>query len=136
MDEIEVKITKEFVDGLIRSIRIIAGHYGMEVQMAKLAEEAAEYSAAFAKIKVYETMISEGHNADYCLDKRDIAIFDMLKELADVLQVANEVQALMKDDPEFESLLYLLMDAKAKRQLKRIEEEKKYASQKKCRTNA
>ncbi len=136
MDETEIKVTKEFLEKLIHSIRTIAGHYGMEVQLAKLAEEAAEYAAAFTKIKVYETMISEGHNEGYCLDKRDKAIFEMLKELADVLQVANEVQALMKEDPEFESLLYLLMDAKAKRQLKRIEEEKKYASQKKCRTNA
>lgn len=125
MDETEVKVTKEFLEELIHSIRTIADHYGMEVQMAKLAEKAAEYAAAFTKIKVYETMVSEGHNDGYCLNKRDKAVFEAFKELADVLLVANEVQALMKEEPEVEALLYVLMDAKAKRQLKRIEEEKK-----------
>ena len=125
MNEAEIKDREEFIDKLVQKMRTIAGHYGMEVQMAKLAEEAAEYAAAFTKIKVYETMISEGHNEDYCLDKRGKAVFEMLKELADVLLVASEVQALANGCPEVETMLYALMDAKAERQLKRIEEEKK-----------
>lgn len=121
----EIEESEKFIDELVQKMRSIAGHYGLEVQMAKLAEEAAEYAAAFTKIKVYETMSSEGHNEAYCMDKRDKAFFEMLKELADVLLVANEVQALVNGYPEVESILFTLMDAKAERQLKRIEEEKK-----------
>lgn len=101
---------------------LIADHYGLGTQLLKLAEECSEYSAASAKWNVYNRLLSKtGRNR--FKEKRDAAAVDCMKELADVLVLARQVEYLMESDPEFKTEVEKLMDAKCDRQISRIEEE-------------
>ncbi|WP_304644176.1 hypothetical protein [uncultured Parasutterella sp.] len=100
----------------------IAEHYGLGTQLLKLAEESAEYSAASAKWTVYNRLLSKtGHNR--FKEKRDVAAVDCMKEVADVLVLARQVEYLKESDPEFKTEVEKLMDEKCNRQLDRIDEE-------------
>lgn len=103
-------------------LTLIADHYGLGTQLLKLAEECSEYSAASAKWNVYNRLLSKtGRNR--FKEKRDAAAVDCMKELADVLVLARQVEYLMESDPEFKTEVEKLMDAKCNRQIARIDEE-------------
>ena len=103
-------------------LTLIADHYGLGTQLLKLAEECSEYSAASAKWNVYNRLLSKtGRNR--FKEKRDSAAVDCMKELADVLVLARQVEYLMESDHEFKAEVEKLMDAKCDRQISRIEEE-------------
>lgn len=105
-------------------IKTIADHYGVNLQLTKLAEECAEYSAAFHKWTYY-TDLKGMHPAAALLfkEKSDEAGDECLKELADVLVLARQVEHLAEQDAVLKQQLDELMLAKADRQLVRIQEE-------------
>ena len=108
-------------------IETIAKHYGPNVQMIKFAEEAAEFSAATLKNVVYSQLAVEHEEAKGHFDNKwDIAAKDSIKEMADVFVLVKQFEYFASVTPEFEALLEENMKAKVERQLKRIEEEKKY----------
>lgn len=103
----------------------IASHYGLEVQLTKLAEECAEYAASQHKVEVYSTMMAIGHSQKYCDAQLEEACEASAKELADVLVVAKQIELLLEDEPELKADIQRYMDEKLNRQLKRIKEEER-----------
>lgn len=109
-------------------LKLIADHYGIEIQAVKLAEECAEFSAATTKILYYKAQIESGSSTKF-----GDAIFGELfearekstEELADVLLMARQVEYLADQIPELRAKINKHMEAKIERQLKRMEEEKR-----------
>lgn len=118
-----------FSPELQEKLKQIADHYGIDTQVAKLAEECAEISAAALKTRVYAMMMDVGHPAEYVEPKFEEAQDAVEKELADVMTVAYQVLYLAKDFPDFQKRLEQNITAKADRQLTRIAEEKSYGNQ-------
>lgn len=108
-----------------RAIKLswIANHYGLAVQLHKLAEECAEYAASVNKVKVYQAMMTEGHCREYCQSKLNEALDESEKELADVLVVAEQIKMLLSDDPRMNANVQRFMNEKVNRQIVRISEE-------------
>ena len=111
---------------LQEKIEAIADHYGIGIQLLKLAEECAEYSAAVQKWQVYANLAytKKLKVAEHFRTLEDKAKAGCCKELADVLVLARQIEYLMQTDPEFKDEIERLMNEKADRQLSRIEEEK------------
>lgn len=108
-------------------IETIAKHYGPNVQMIKFAEEAAEFSAATLKNIVYSQLAVEHEEAKGHFDhKWDIASKDSIKEMADVFVLVKQFEYYASVTPDFKEMLEENMKVKVERQLKRIEEEKKF----------
>lgn len=108
-------------------LKTIADHYGLGIQMTKLAEECGEYAASSLKTAVYIDMKSNGHPAEYCYEKIDEAQDSTLKELADVMVVIKQVEYLLEEEaPELKETIERLMTEKVNRQLTRIEQEKNH----------
>ena len=108
-------------------LKQIADFYGLEIQVAKLAEECAEFSAAVFKHDYYEELRHESSarfNLDLIAKKSIEAHEKMIEELADVLLMARQVEYLLEGEPELRAKIDKLMEAKIERQLKRMEEEK------------
>lgn len=110
---------------LQEKIQAIADHYGIGIQLLKLAEECAEYSAAVQKWQVYANLAytRELKEAEHFRRLEDTAKAGCCKELADVLVLARQIEYLMQTDPEFKDEIELLMNEKADRQLARIKDE-------------
>lgn len=107
---------------------LIADHYGLEIQATKLAEEGSELSAAYLKARVYDSLAGTHFHARAHFNKLlDKAAESLAKELADVLLLARQIEYLKDQEPEFKAKVERLMEEKADRQLKRIEEEKSEA---------
>lgn len=105
-------------------LKTIADHYGLDIQIEKLAEECSEFSASSLKTAVYIDMKKKGHPAEYCLKKIDEAKDSMLKELADVMVVIKQVEYLLEEEaPELKVKIERLMTEKVNRQLTRIVQE-------------
>lgn len=112
---------------LKEKLKAIADHYGLGVQMTKLAEECAEYAASSLKAAVYIDMINDGHPLEYCYLKLEQAQDSSLKEMADVLVLTKQIEYLLeKEAPELKETIECLMTEKANRQLARIEQEKNH----------
>lgn len=110
---------------LNEKLRLIADHYGLEIQATKLAEEGSELSAAYLKARVYECLSVVQPDAREHFNKLfDKATNSLAKELAGVLVLARQIEYLKDQEPEFQAKVERLMEEKADRQLKRIEEEK------------
>lgn len=108
-------------------IETIAKHYGPNVQIIKFAEECAEFAAAVLKNCYYSTLAVEHKEAKGHFDaKWDAASKDSIKEMADVFVLMGQFEHFATTTPDFKEMLKEYMDAKVKRQLARIEEEKKY----------
>lgn len=108
-------------------LKTIADHYGLGIQMKKLAEECGEYAASSLKTAVYIDMKNNGHTAEYCYEKIDKSQDESLKEMADVLVLTKQIEYLLvKEAPELKETIERLMTEKVNRQLKRIENEKNY----------
>lgn len=108
-------------------LKRIADFYGLEIQVAKLAEECAEFSAAVFKLDYYEELRHESSarfNLGLIGKKSIEAHKKMIEELADVLLMARQVEYLLEGEPELRAKIDKLMEAKIERQLKRREEEK------------
>lgn len=112
-----------------RGIKIIADHYGINNQTVKLAEECSEYSASFFKFLGYSHLESSRKAKKYYGRKKKSACIANMKELADVLILAKQIEYLINqpDNTKIKILLDGYMAEKIKRQLIRIEEEKKSA---------
>lgn len=108
-------------------IETIVKHYGANVQMIKFAEECAEFAAATLKSIGYSQLSLEHPEAKGHFDaKWDAASKNQVKEMADVFVLARQFIYLSSVVPEFKEEIEEHMKAKVERQLKRIEEEKKY----------
>lgn len=108
-------------------LKRIADFYGLEIQVAKLAEECAEFSAAVFKLDYYEELRHESSarfNLGLIGKKSIEAHKKMIEELADVLLMARQVEYLLESYPSFKEPIERHMEVKAKRQLKRMKEEK------------
>lgn len=109
-------------------LKQIADFYGLEIQVAKLAEECAEFNAAVFKHDYYENLrhgYSNGRIDFAVIAKKSIEAHDkMIEELADVLLMARQVEYLLEGEPELKEKIDKHMEAKIERQLKRMEEEK------------
>lgn len=113
---------------LKKKVKIIADHYGLFVQLTKLAEEAAEYAAAHTKVMGYLELAQEKPNkAKYFKYLAMRAELDRMKELADVVVLVEQIKYLCGDSSSgLRMKLEASMTKKVNRQLKRIEKEKKY----------
>ena len=112
---------------LDEKLRLIADHYGFEIQAVKLTEECSELSAACLKAQVYQSLAGTHFHARAHFNKLlDEAADALVKELADVLVLARQIEYLKDKEPGFKEEVDKLMEEKADRQLKRIEEEKSY----------
>ena len=109
---------------LDEKIKVIADHYGMDIQITKLAEECAEFAAAMLKWHSYD-MLSEirPEAKDFFHDKLVLATADSIKEMADVFVLVKQIEYLLETHPEELTNLKEIMNAKCTRQLVRIEEE-------------
>lgn len=111
---------------LNEKIKKIADHYGAYTQSLKLAEECSEFSAAFLKL-VYFVERMEGPpkdlNPDGLIKRQEEARKRTREELADVLLVARQIEYLLAKDESWKLEVEALIEAKADRQLRRIEEE-------------
>lgn len=113
-------------------LKQIADFYGLEIQVAKLAEECAEFSAAVFKRDYYEELRHESSarfNLDLIAKKSIEAHEKMIEELADVLLMARQVEYLLdgyllNGYPSYRESVNRHMEVKVKRQLRRIAEEK------------
>lgn len=103
-------------------IKYIVEHYGEGLQLLKLAEECAEYSAAMLKWDGYRKLLGAS-GLDVFKGKRDQAGAKCMEELADVLVLARQVEYLMTQDEELRAMLEKLMEEKCDRQIERIKEE-------------
>lgn len=114
---------------LKRGIRTIADHYGLNIQTIKLAEECSEYLASFFKFLGYSHLESSRKAKKYYGRKKKSACIANMKELADVLILAKQIEYLINqpDNTKIKILLDGYMAEKIKRQLIRIEEENKSA---------
>lgn len=112
---------------LQEKLEAIAGHYGLNVQVLKLAEECSEYSSAVHKYRVIITCGDERRdNARKYFRKLEKTAAEGCREkLADVLVIARQIEYLMKDDREFNDEMIRLMNVKADEKLKQIEAESK-----------
>lgn len=108
-------------------IETIVKHYGANVQTIKFAEECAEFAAATLKSIGYSQLSLERPEAKGYFDSEwEAASKDQVKEMADVFVLARQFIQLSSVVPEFKEEIEAHMRAKVDRQLKRIEEEKKY----------
>lgn len=101
-------------------IQFIAGFYGLDNQLNKLAEECAEFSAIRIK-DVFFTSSAGFAGAEAKETKRK-----MISELSDVLILAKEVECLLESDPEMKKKVKFVMSMKLRRQMLRIEEEQSH----------
>ena len=110
-------------------IKIIADNYGINNQTVKLAEECSEYSASFFKFLGYSHLESSRKAKKYYGREKKSACIANMKELADVLILAKQIEYLINqpDNTKIKILLDGYMAEKIKRQLIRIEEENKNA---------
>lgn len=113
---------------LKKKLRTIADHYGLFVQLTKLAEECAEYAAAHTKVMGYLELVKEKPNkANYF---RHLAIrteLERMKELADVVVLVEQIKYLCGETSSgLRMELEEHMTKKVNRQLKRIKKEKNY----------
>ncbi|WP_293705584.1 hypothetical protein [uncultured Parasutterella sp.] len=109
-------------------LKQIADHYGLEVQVAKLAEECAEFSASNHKVLYYHCLLDDPNptrvSKAIVREQFETAREQNAEELADALLVAKQVEYLIEGYPELKEKIDKLMEAKIERQLKRMEEEK------------
>ncbi|WP_282197455.1 hypothetical protein [Turicimonas muris] len=109
---------------LKKDIECIAGYYGFWTQATKLAEEGAELSAALCKMTYLNRRVAKGRrNIRLIAKKKEQAKDDFLKELADVLVVAEGIKFLLEADLFTGAEVSGNMRAKVQRQLERIKEE-------------
>lgn len=110
---------------LKKKIITIAEHYGLFVQLTKLAEECAEYAAAHTKVMGYYELAKEKPDkAKYYKYRAMRFELDRMKELADVVVLVEQIKYLCGD--YFSGLrmeLEEFMTKKVNRQLKRIRKE-------------
>lgn len=110
---------------LQEKIEAIADHYGLDVQITKLAEEGAELASAVLKRLGAKEKNEKVKDGRYSYEEGREAHKKVREELADVLLVARQVEYLMLMNPYFEELITELMNEKADRQITRIEAEPK-----------
>ncbi len=109
---------------LKKDIEQIAGYYGFWAQATKLAEEGAELSAALCKMTYLNRHDAKGRrNIRLIAKKKEQAKDEFLKELADVLVVAEGIKFLLEADLFTAAEVSGNMRAKVQRQLERIKEE-------------
>lgn len=113
---------------LKKKLRIIADHYGLFVQLTKLAEECAEYAAAHTKVMGYFELAKEKPNKAHYFTRLAIRTgLERMKELADVVVLVEQVKYLCGDSSSLlRAELEEHMTKKVNRQLKRIRKEKKH----------
>lgn len=114
---------------LKRGIRTIADHYGLNIQTIKLAEECSEYASSYFKFIGYSHCESGLPAKDYFNEKKKLACTVNMRELADVMIMTKQIEYLMNQPKNYwlKDMIETYMSEKVERQLKRIEEEKKYA---------
>lgn len=111
---------------LKKKLKIIADHYGLFVQLTKLAEEAAEYAAAHTKVMGYLELAQEKPNKakhfKYLAMRTEL---ERTKELADVVVLVEQIKYLCGGPSSgLRMELEEFMTKKVNRQLKRIRKEK------------
>lgn len=113
---------------LKKKIITIADHYGLFVQLTKLAEECAEYAASHTKVLGYYELAKEKPNkAKYFQYLAMHAELDRVKELADVVVLVEQIKYLCGDSSSgLRMELEEFMTKKVNRQLKRIKKEKNH----------
>lgn len=108
-------------------LKEIANHYGLECQMIKLAEECSEYASAVIKASYYKQCAytlpflseKEVRNLE---KKRADCEENRLKELADVLVLAEQIEYLLNRYPFIQERIERYKVEKINRQLERIKE--------------
>lgn len=113
---------------LRKKLITIADHYGLFVQLIKLAEECAEYAAAHTKVMGYLELAQEKPNkAKYFKYLAMRTELERAKELADVVVLVEQIKYLCGDSASgLRRDLEKHMAKKVNRQLKRIEKEKNH----------
>lgn len=97
------------------SVRLLAEHYGMLSQLDQTVEECAELIQAINKLK---RAVKSNNN----LDAIQRAEENIAEEICDVFLTTMQIQYLLNiESKEIENIV----EKKIKRQLKRIEDEKK-----------
>lgn len=110
-------------------LKQIADFYGLEIQFGKLAEECAEFCASVFKHDYY-TELRLGLSSNYPVNRDLIAKKGLeaheksMEELADVLLMARQIEYLLEGQPDLKEKINKHIEAKTKRQLKRMKEEK------------
>ena len=113
---------------LKKKLRTIADHYGLFVQLTKLAEECAEYAAAQTKVMGYYVLAKEKPDKAHYFSRLAIRTgLERMKELADVVVLVEQIKYLCGDSSSLlRAELEEYMTKKVNRQLKRIKKEKNY----------
>ena len=108
-----------------KKIRTIAEHYGLFVQLTKLAEECAEYAAAHTKVMGYYVLANEKPDKAHYFTRMAIRTgLERLKEFADVIVLVEQIKYLLGDSSSLLRVeLEEHMTKKVNRQLKRIRKE-------------
>lgn len=113
---------------LKKKLRIIADHYGLFVQLTKLAEECAEYAASHTKVMGYYVLANEKPNKAHYFTRLAIRTgLERMKEFADVVVLVEQIKYLCGDSSSLlRKEIEEHMTKKVNRQLKRIKKEKNY----------